>query len=146
MAINKAEWAEIESKIAKVDQAGIIEKQKKFENDTLKKLDFVAKEIGRQFNEKINEIDEEAKKREALLNKNRFAHTLDCVLDVLDKHGLKCDDLTPILKYTTQYCKMQEKHESYADWCKTREQGLTERATKKTNNKAWDEGVIWDKD
>ena len=29
MAINKAEWAEIESKIARVDQAGIIEKQKK---------------------------------------------------------------------------------------------------------------------
>ena len=137
MAISKAEWAEIESKIARVDQAGIIEKQTKFENDTLKKLDIVAKEIGRQFNEKIDEIDEEAKKRKALLEKNRFAYTLDCVLSVLEKHGYERDYLTPILKYTTEYCKMQEKHESYADWCKTREQGLTERADKKTDNTIW---------
>lgn len=140
MAINRAEWAEIESKIERVDQTGIIEKQKKFENDILKKLDTAVKDIRRQVNDKIDEIDEESKKREALLNKDRFAHTLDCVLDVLDKHGFKCDDLTPILKYTTQYCKMQEKHESYADWCKTREQGLSERAAQKTNN------IIWDKD
>ena len=137
MAINKAEWAEIESKIARVDQAGIIEKQTKFENDTLKKLDIVAKEIGRQFNEKIDEIDEEAKKRKALLEKNRFAYTLDCVLSVLKKHGYQCDYLTPILKYTTEYCKMQEKHESYAEWCKTREQGLSERAGKNTDNTIW---------
>ena len=36
MAISKAEWAEIESKIARVDQAGIIEKQKNFEDDIIK--------------------------------------------------------------------------------------------------------------
>ena len=138
MAINKAEWAEIESKIAKVDQAGIKEKQTKFENDTLKKLDFVAKEIGRQFNEKINEIDEEAKKREAFLKENRFSSTLDSVLTVLENHGYDYKGyLIPILKYTAKYCKMQEKSESYANWCKTREQGLTERADKKTDNTIW---------
>ena len=110
MAINKAEWAEIESKIAKVDQAGIIEKQTKFENDTLKKLDIVAKEIGRQLNEKINEIDEEAKKREALFKKDRFSSTLDSVLNVLENHGYDYSGyLSCILKYTSKYCEMQEK-------------------------------------
>lgn len=137
MAISKAEWAEIESKIARVDQAGITEKQKNFENDIVKKLNNAVKEISGKVNEKIDEIDEEAKKRKALLEKNRFAYTLDCVLSVLEKHGYEHDYLTPILKYTTEYCKMQEKHESYAEWCKTREQGLTERADKKTDNRIW---------
>ena len=133
MAINKAEWAEIESKIARVDQAGIIEKQKKFENDIVKKLDTAVKQISGKVNEKINEIDEEAKKREAFLKENRFSSTLDSVLTVLENHGYDYKGyLIPILKYTAKYCKMQEKSESYANWCKTREQGLTERATNKT--------------
>ena len=132
MAISKAEWAEIESKIASVDQVGIVKRQELFEKNMDKNFGDCVDSLCRKFNEKIFEIDDEAKKRAAFFEKNRFAHTLDCVLDVLDKHGLKCDDLTPILKYTTQYCKMQEKHESYADWCKTREQGLTERASNKT--------------
>ena len=137
MAISKAEWAEIERKIAGVDQAGITEKHNLFVEDINKQIDCCVKSLNAQMNEKFNEIDEEAKKRAAVLSKNRFAHTLDCVLDVLEKHGLKCDDLTPVLKYTTQYCKMQEKHESYAEWCKTREQGLSERAGKNTDNTIW---------
>lgn len=138
MAISRAEWAEIERKIAGVDQAGIIEKHNLFVEDINKQvenmnkqIDCCVKSLDARMNEKFKEIDDEAKKRAAVLSKNRFAHTLDCVLDVLEKHGLKCDDLTPVLKYTTQYCKMQEKHESYAEWCKTREQGLTERARDK---------------
>lgn len=141
MAINKAEWAEIESKIARVDQAGIIEKQIKFENNTLKKLDTAMKDIRRQVNDKIDEIDEEAKKREALLKKDRFSSTLHSVLNVLDHHGCKYDDsyiIRYILKYTSEYCEMQEQKESYTDWCKTREQGLSERAAKKSNNMTWD--------
>ena len=133
MAINKAEWAEIESKIARVDQAGIIEKQKKFENDVVIKLDAAAMDMYGKVNEKIIEIDEEAKKREAFLKENRFSTTLDSVLTVLENHGYDYKGyLIPILKYTSKYCKMQEKSESYANWCKTREQGLTERATTKT--------------
>ena len=141
MAISRAEWAEIEIKIKSVDQAGIIEKHNLFVEDINKQIkdinkqiDCCVKSLDAQMNEKFNEIDDEAKKRAAVLSKNRFAHTLDCVLDVLEKHGLKCDDLTPVLKYTTQYCKMQEKRESYADWCKIREQGLNERAPKKVGN------------
>ena len=81
----------------------------------------------------IIEIDEEAKKREAFLKENRFSTTLDSVLTVLENHGYDYKGyLIPILKYTAKYCKMQEKSESYANWCKTREQGLTERATNKT--------------
>ena len=133
MAINKAEWAEIESKIARVDQAGIIEKQKKFENDVVIKLDAAAMDMYGKVNEKIIEIDEEAKKREAFLKENRFSTTLDSVLTVLENHGYDYKGyLISILKYTAKYCKMQEKSESYANWCKTREQGLTERATNKT--------------
>ena len=139
MAISRAEWAEIEKKIKSVDQAGIIEKHNLFVEDINKQIkdinkqiDCCVKSLDAQMNEKFNEIDEEAKKRKALLEKNRFAYTLDCVLSVLEKHGYQGDYLTPILKYTTEYCKMQEKHESYAEWCKTREQGLTERATNKT--------------
>lgn len=137
MAISKAEWAEIERKIASVDQAGIVKRQELFEKNMDKNFGDSVDSLCRKFNEKIIEIDEEAKKRKALLEKNRFAYTLDCVLSVLEKHGYQCDYLTPILKYTTEYCKMQEKHESYAEWCKTREQGLSERAGKNTDNTIW---------
>lgn len=134
MAISRAEWAEIESKIAGVDQAGITEKHDLFVKDINKQIGNCIKTINEALNEKFEEIDQEAKKREEFLKTSRFAHTLDCVLDVLEKHGLKCDDLTTIFKYTTQYCKMQEKRESYADWCKIREQGLNQRVPKKVGN------------
>ena len=110
MAISRAEWAEIESKIARVDQAGIIEKQKIFEDDIVKKLNNAVKEISGKVNGKISEIDEEAKKREDFLKQNRFACTLDSVLTVLENHGYDYKRyLIPILKYTAKYCKMQEK-------------------------------------
>lgn len=141
MAISKAEWAEIERKIASVDQAGIVKRQELFEKNMDKNFGDSCDSLCRKFNEKIIEIDEEAKKRKALLEKNRFAYTLDCVLSVLEKHGYERDYLTPILKYTTEYCKMQEKHESYAEWCKTREQGLTERASDK-----WGKDIKWHND
>lgn len=138
MAISKAEWAEIESKIARVDQAGIIEKQKNFEDDIVKKLNNAVKEISGKVNGKISEIDEEAKKREALLEKDRFSSTLNNVLNVLEHHKCDCDGyLISILKYTSKYCQMREKNESYATWCKIREQGLSERANKKTDNSIW---------
>ena len=147
MAINKAEWAEIESKIANVDQAGITKKHELFVKDMNKQIGDCVDKLSGIINKKIIEIDEEAKKREALFKKDRFSSTLDSVLNVLENHGYDYRGyITSILKYTSKYCEMQEKHESYAEWCKTREQGLSARAAKKTNNKPWDEGVIWDKD
>ena len=138
MAINKAEWAAIENKIASVDQNGIIQRQKEFEKDIIKNLDICMKNFDKKINEKVNEIDQVAKKREEILRTDRFSYTLDRVLKVLENHGCSTDSyLMSILKYTSKYCEMKEKHEGYAEWCKLREQGLSERATKKTDNTVW---------
>ena len=138
MAINKAEWAEIESKIANVDQAGITKKHELFVKDMNKQIGDCVDKLSGIINKKIIEIDEEAKKREALFKKDRFSSTLDSVLNVLENHGYDYSGyLSCILKYTSKYCEMQEKNESYSKWCEIREQGLSERAAKKTDNRIW---------
>lgn len=132
MAINKAEWAEIENKIANVDQAGITKKHELFVKDMNKQIGDCVDKLSGIINKKIIEIDQEAKKRDALLQTDRFSYTLDKVLTVLENHNCNDVNLTDVLKYIAAYCKMQEKSYSYVQWVKTREQGLNERATNKT--------------
>ena len=54
----KAEWAEIERKIASVDQAGIVKRQELFEKNMDKNFGDCVDSLCRKFNEKIFEIDD----------------------------------------------------------------------------------------
>lgn len=146
MAINKTEWEQIKSMLLGVDQVGIEEKFDKFRGEVDAKMSACEGFWDRQINKKLDEIDKSAESWKQQLNSDRFSVTVDNVLTVLEKHGYNFPinkqvgryeegthfdvytvDLHDVLKFASEYCQKLEEKDSYLQWCKIKDAGLTER-------------------